>query len=109
MQYTLYFSKDQVLTVYVGENINLQVFSTFGTIWRRMVNLTPWNALLWEKSPSYPLDTMPGGPQSMSGYNGGEKIAATARNKIPILCLSIPWPFDIQNELTTRDASKYLL
>jgi hypothetical protein len=90
MQYTLYFSKDHVLTVYVGMNINLQVFSSFGTKWRRMVNLTPWNALICEKSPSYPLDTMLGGPQSMSGCSGGEKIAATARNRIPILCLSIP-------------------
>jgi len=106
MQYTLYFSKDHVLTVYVGVNINLEALSNFGTILRRMVNLTPWNAFLWEKSPSYLLDTTLGGPQSMSGCSGEKKIAATARNRIPILCLPIPWPFDYTEWTHNKESFK---
>jgi hypothetical protein len=43
-----------------------------GTIWRRVINFTPW-ALYLGKEPRHPLNTRTGGPQSRSERFGEEK------------------------------------
>jgi hypothetical protein len=58
----------------IGEvEVQLHAFFNLGSRWMWLVSFTPRPLYPQGKSPWYPLDRRPGGPQSRSGRGGEEK------------------------------------